>query len=144
MKTSTTWLTRKRDGDSIKSRVETCRQIRHRHRIGIKPIGRRAIGILQDLTSGVFLKFGSFCCLEKHLQPTDGRCKQYTNKHSTYRGAQHDHANTRGSSRLHAPLRICETVVIHVSCRTCPCLFPSSFPIFSIDFTDTHNTFGAR
>ena len=29
-------------------------------------------------------------------------CKQYTYRHSTYRAAQHDHANTRGSSRLHA------------------------------------------
>ena len=49
----------------------------------------------------IFLtELGSFGCLEKNLQPIDGRCKQYTHKHSTYRAAQHDHANTRCSSRF--------------------------------------------
>ena len=42
--------------------------------------------------------------LEKNLQPTDGRCEQYTHKYSTYRVAQHDHI----SSREHAWLESCE------------------------------------
>ena len=46
---------KKRDGDTIHSRGETCRQRRPHRRTGIKPTGRRAIGIrsiLQDLTIG--------------------------------------------------------------------------------------------
>ena len=58
------------------------------------------------------------------LQPIDGVCKQYTHKYSTYRAAQDDHSNTRGSSRFACILAPCKTVVIHVSCHTCPCLLP--------------------
>ena len=36
-------------GGSTKGRGETCRQLRHRHQIGIEPIGRRAVGILSIL-----------------------------------------------------------------------------------------------
>ena len=56
-KNSTTRLTLKEAGGSTKSRGETCRQLRHRRQRGIRPIGRRAIGILsilQVLTSGDF------------------------------------------------------------------------------------------
>ena len=48
-KNSTTRLTLKQDGGSSKSRGETCRQLRHPRQTGIKPIGRRAIGILSIL-----------------------------------------------------------------------------------------------
>ena len=43
----------------------------------------------------------AFGCLEKNLQPTDGRCEHYTHKYSAYRVAQHDHI----SSREHAWLK---------------------------------------
>ena len=50
----------------------------------------------------IFLRVRTgFGCLEKNLQPTDGRCEQYTHKYSTYRVAQHDHV----SSREHAWLK---------------------------------------
>ena len=48
-KNSTTRLTLELVGGSTQSRGETCRQLRHRHRIGIEPIGRRAVGILSIL-----------------------------------------------------------------------------------------------
>ena len=70
---------KKRYGDTINSRGETCRQRRPHRRTGIKPTGRRAIGIrsiLQDLTIGgsFFLSVvDSFGCLKKNLQPIDGR-----------------------------------------------------------------------
>ena len=100
-KTLTTSLTRTQVGDCTDSRGETCRhlrqargptckQLRHRRQRGTKPSGRRAIGILsilQALTTGdFFLRVRTgFGCLEKNLQPTDGRCEQYTHKYSTYR-----------------------------------------------------------
>ena len=77
---------------------------RHRHRIGIKPTGKRAIrilSILQDLTNGEIFSQSqvvSVAWKKKNLKPIDGVCEQYTHEHSTYRVAQHDHANTRGSS----------------------------------------------
>ena len=97
-KNSTTRLTLKQAGGSTKSRGETCQQLRHR--IGTKPSGGRAIGILsilQALTSvKIFLRVRTgFGCLEKNLQPTDGECEQYTHKYSTYRVAQHDHISSR-------------------------------------------------
>ena len=81
-------LTPKQVVGSTKGRGETCRQLRHRWQIGTEPIGRRAIGILsilQALTIGeIFLRVRtSFGCLEKNLQPTDGRCEQYTHEYST-------------------------------------------------------------
>ena len=89
------------------ARRPTCKQLRHRHRRGTKPSGRRTIGILsilQVLTSADFShSWDRFRLLgEKNLQPTDGVCEQYSHKHSTYRVAHsmitfHD-ANTRGSS----------------------------------------------
>ena len=136
VKTSTKLLTqKKRDGDTINCRGETCRQRRPHRRTGLKPTGRRAIGIrsiLQDLTIGgnLFLSVvDGFGCLEKNLQPIDGSGggKQYTHKHSTYRAAQHNHANTRGSSH-HGSSASCisslglkNSVVICASCLTLRC-----------------------
>ena len=70
-KNSTALWTLKQDGRSTKCRGETCRQLRHRHRIGIKLTGRRAIGILsilQDLTiCEIFLRVRiNLGCLEKN------------------------------------------------------------------------------
>ena len=141
-KTLPTSLTQTQVGGSTDSREETCRhlrqarrptckQLRHRHRRGTKPSGRRTIGILsilQVLTSADFSHgWDRFRLLgEKSLQPTDGVCEQYSHKHSTYRVAHsiitfHD-ANTRGSSSRIAHLCVHKTIVIHVSCLTCPCL----------------------
>ena len=68
---------------------------------GIKPTGRRAIGILsilQGLTIGehFFSELGPVSVAwRKTLQTTDGECEQYTHKYSTYRVAQHDHISSR-------------------------------------------------
>ena len=67
------------------------------------------------------------------------RCKQCAHKHSTYRAAQHDHANTRGSSRFACIVSPCKIVVIHVSCRTCPCLLPRlHFHLLLLSFHRLH------
>ena len=110
-----------------------CRQLRHRRQTGIKPIGRRAIGILcilQGLTiCGFFLRVRtSFGCLERNVQTTEGVCEQYTHKYSTCRVAQHDrsHFITRTrvaqelqSSKLNIVVSL-KQFVIHVSCLI-PC-----------------------
>ena len=65
----TSWLKLKQVGVSTNSRGETCRQIhqdrrptckqlRHRRQRGIKPIGRRAIGILSILQARRLVIFG--------------------------------------------------------------------------------------
>ena len=67
------------------------------------------------------------------------RCKQCAHKHSTYRAAQHDHANTRGSSRFACIVSPCKIVVIHVSCRTCPCPLPRlHFHLLLLSFHRLH------
>ena len=80
----------------------------------------RILSILQALTiDEIFSELGQVSVAWRNLQPTDGVCKQYTHKYSTYRVAQHDHANTRGSraGRLRiAHLSVHKTIVIHVSC----------------------------
>ena len=124
MKNTTTQLTRKQVAVSTDSRGPTCKQLRHHNQRETKPCGRRGIGflnILQALTTGdFFLRVRTVIgCLEKNLQPTDGRCEQYTHKCSTYTVAQH-HANGRGSRKRIAHLCVPQTLVIHVSCRI-PC-----------------------
>ena len=68
----------------MKTRWETCRQLRHRRKSGIKPTG-----------------FG--------WQPL-GRCEQYSHKYSTCSVAKHDHI----SSREHAWLRRLEGSGLHI------------------------------
>ena len=72
----------------------------------------------------IFLKVRTgFGCLEKNLQPTDGRCEQNTRKYSTYtvhRIITLHHANTRGSSLRIAHLCVLKTIAVHVSCLI-PC-----------------------
>ena len=94
-KNSTTRLTLKQAGGSTMSRGETCRRLRHRRQTGIKPSGRRAIGILsilQGLTiCELFLNYDQF-----RLLGSDKKFEQYTHKYSTYKTAW-SHFITRGS-----------------------------------------------
>ena len=173
MKTLTTSLTRTQVGDSTDSRGETCRhllqargptckQLRHRRQRGTNPSGRRAIGILstlQVLTMGDFFLRGRtvFGCLEKNLQPTDGRCAQYTHNYSTCRVAQHDHI----SPREHAWLKDCTSLCPQNNChprvmsRSLPHLtmttsssslspISSTSPIFSDGLTFAHRPYDSR
>ena len=66
----------KQAGGSTKSRGEICRQLCCRRQTGIKPTGRRAIGILSILQGLTIFEFflrvrTSFGCLEK--KPPDNR-----------------------------------------------------------------------
>ena len=130
---STTRLTPQQAGGSTKSRGETCRHLRHRHHIGIEPIGRRAVGILsilQGLTMSEKTKFSelgpvSVDCRKTSRKPTESVNSTPTN---TARAELHStitfhHSNTRGSraGRLRiAHLCVTKTFVIHVSCLI-PC-----------------------
>ena len=100
----TTWLTLKQVGGVAEKPADSFVIV---VKVGPKPIGRRAIGILsifQTLTTGHnFLRVRTGVgCLEKK-PPANRRCggEQYTHKCSTYRVAQHDHF----SSREHAWLK---------------------------------------
>ena len=124
LKNSTARLALKQAGGSGKSRMESCRQLLHRRQTAIKPIGRRAVGILsslQGLTICVFflrVRTG-FGCLEKNPQPTDGGCEQYTHKYSTHRVAQHDPISSRVAQAAMlriAHLCVLKIIVTHVSC----------------------------
>ena len=104
---------------------------RYRRQIGTKFCGKRAVGffsIFQALTISVLFSrsWDRFVSWRKNLQTTDGRCDQYTLKHSTYRVAHHaltmNRATTRGS-RSHIMIASLQSV-IHVSCLICFCLFP--------------------
>ena len=73
-------------GGSIKSRGETCRQIRPRQQIGIETNGRRAIGIpsiLHGLTiRDFFSELGPVSVDWRYFQTTDGVCEQNTHSSS--------------------------------------------------------------
>ena len=105
-------------------RGSTCQKLRHRRQRGIKPSGRRAIGILsilQALTTGEFflrVRTGFGCC------PTNRRVV-WTVHTNTARTELHSittfhHANRRGSRLRIAHLCVPRTIVIHVSCLI-PC-----------------------
>ena len=133
----TSWLTLKQVGGSTKGRGETCRQIRqdrrptckqlrHRRQRGTKPIGRRAIGvlsILQGLTiCNIFLRVRtSFGCLEKNLQPTDGRWPVHPQIQHKLQHVQsctawsHFITRTRVAQAQWLHIFVSTTFVIHVS-----------------------------
>ena len=106
LKNSTTRLALKQAGGSRKSRMESCRQLRHRRQTGIKPIGRRAIGILsslQALTICVFFsELGqvSVAWRKTFSQPTGCVNSTPTNTPRTelHSMITFHHANTRGSN----------------------------------------------
>ena len=100
----------------------TCKQLRRHRQPWTKPSRRRATGIfciLQALTTAEFFsKLGQVSVAwRKKLQPTDGRCEQYTNKYSTYRVAQQNHNSSRVAQDqgMHIFVSL-KTLVIHVSC----------------------------
>ena len=103
------------------------RQLRHRHRIRIEPIGRRAIGILCILQGLTILWFFSelgpvsVAWRKTSSLPTGGVNSTPTNKARTelHSMITFHHANTRCSraGRLRiAHLCVLKTIVIHVSC----------------------------
>ena len=85
-----------------------------------------------------------FCLHNTRLLIVNIDCEQYTHTYSTNRACtQHNHI----SSREHACLKDCASLCPYNNCHPrvmshLP-LFAFS-PIFSLTFTDTHNTFGAR
>ena len=104
---------------SMKSRGETCRQLRLRQQIGIETIGRRAVGI-PSILHGLTIR-EIFLRVRTSPDNRRGCCKQNT---PMYRWAQcvtkHTEQNDHISSREHAWLKIAhlclKKVVIHVSC----------------------------
>ena len=141
----TTWLTLEQVGGckrfykgsrgNLQTTSSGSRQLRHRRQIGIEPIGRRAIGILsilQALTIGeFFLRVRtSFGCLEKKLQPTDGRCEQYTHKYSTCRVASREHAWLKSPSNSCHP-RVMSHPLPHQTLTTSTSSLSLTSPIFA-------------
>ena len=147
----TAWLTLKQVGGSTNSRGETCR-----HSSGSQAYLQTASSSSStwDRTHWktrnwnsqhsaspddrwIFLRVRTgFCCLEKNLQPTDGRFDQHSSK--TARTELHNmitfhHANTRGSSSKDC-----------TSLSTCSLTHFIHFPYLSDCLTFAHRPFDSR